>query len=209
MSGSAPLAFPDGRRFAFTIIDDTDVATVSNVAPVYRYLAELGMRVTKTVWPVSCPEGSPDFGTSETLDNEAYLAFVRDLAAQGFEIAFHGATMESSPRERTRRALQRFGDCFGAPPRVHANHAYNRENLYWGTARLDDSVVRHFYRLTNGKPRDHYQGSEPQSPWWWGDLAQASLTYVRNLTFGELNLRHVNPSMPYHDPRRPLVPWWF
>jgi len=32
---------------------------------------------------------------------------------------------------------------------------------------------------------------------------------VRNLTFQELNVLRVNPSMPYRDPRRPLVPWWF
>ena len=31
-------SFPDGAKYAFTIIDDTDVATVANVLPVYRQL---------------------------------------------------------------------------------------------------------------------------------------------------------------------------
>ena len=35
------------------------------------------------------------------------------------------------------------------------------------------------------------------------------IEYVRNLTFSEINLLRVNPSMPYRDPTRPYVRWWF
>ena len=125
--------FPGGARFAFTVIDDTDVATVDNVLPIYRLLESLGMRTTKTVWPVRCEEGSRNFSLSETMDDPHYHAFVVDLHARGFEIAFHGATMETSTRERTARALDRFRGVFGAPPRVHANHSFNRDNLYWAS----------------------------------------------------------------------------
>lgn len=204
-----PGRYPGGRRFAFTIMDDTDVATVANVGPVYRLLDQLGMRTTKTVWPFACPEGSRDFSSSETLEDPHYLEFVQGLAARGFEIAHHGATMESSPRERTSRSLERFRQLFGAWPRVYANHAYNQENLYWGTARLDDPVLRLLYRRINGRPEGYYQGHVPDSPWWWGDLAEQRLTYVRNLTFADTNLLRVNPSMPYRDPKRALAPWWF
>ena len=76
------MDFPGGQRFAFTVLDDTDVASVDNVAPVYRLLEDLGMRATKTVWPLACPEGSPRFDTSQTLEDEAYLAFARGAAAQ-------------------------------------------------------------------------------------------------------------------------------
>ena len=100
------LTFPAGRRFAFTIMDDTDVATLANVGPVYRLLDQLGFRTTKTVWPVGCPEGSANFSSSETLEDPAYLAFVLDLQSRGFEVAYHGATRESSTRERTERALR-------------------------------------------------------------------------------------------------------
>lgn len=202
------LTFPHGRRFAFTIMDDTDVATLANVGPVYQLLDELGFRTTKTVWPVGCPEGSPDFGSSETLDDARYLEFVLDLKARGFEIAYHGATMESSRRERTERALARFRELFGGPPRVYANHAYNRENLYWGVERLDDPVLRAAYARLEGRPVGHYQGQVPNTAWWWGDLAR-DLTYARNLTFSDINVLRVNPTLPYKDPRRPAVPWWF
>jgi hypothetical protein len=200
--------FPGGKRFAFTVIDDTDVATVDNVAPLYALLQRLGMRTTKTVWPLSCPEGSPDFSSSQTLEDPEYLDFARDLQRRGFEIASHGATMESSDRARTLRGLERMRDVFGQYPAVHANHSNNRENLYWGSARVDDAVVRRIYRLGLHGP-DTFQGHVETSRYWWGDVARERVRYVRNLTFETLDISRINPTMPYADPRRPFVNWWF
>jgi len=92
---------------------------------------------------------------------------------------------------------------------VHVNHSYNRENIYWGAARIDDPVLASVYGRVNGRPRGYYEGHRPESPYWWGDLCQEHVTYVRNLTFDEPNVARINPSMPYHDPSRPLVRWWF
>lgn len=201
--------FPGGKRFAFTIIDDTDVATVENVGPVYRLLEELGMRTTKTVWPVGCPEGSRDFSSSQTLDDPEYLDFVLWLRDRGFEVTWHGATMESSPRERTLEALERFRRAFGSYPRVHANHSLNRENVYWGADRVDQPLLRAVVQRTVPTPAGYYQGHVEGSPFWWGDACAEHFEYVRNLTFDEVNLARINPSMPYRDPARPLVRWWF
>jgi hypothetical protein len=201
--------FPGGARFAFTIMDDTDDATLENVAPIYRLLESLGMRTTKTVWPVACEEGSPDFASATTLDDAPYRAFVVDLQHRGFEIAFHGATMESSLRERTIRGLDTFAATFGGPPRVHANHSHNRDNLYWGVDRIDDPIVRGLYNAALRQSRDFYQGHVPNSPFWWGDLCAAQIEYVRNLTFADVNLLRVNPSMPYRDDKRAWGKLWF
>jgi hypothetical protein len=206
------LAFPHGKRFAFTVIDDTDVATVQNVAPVYALLERLGMRATKTVWTMPCTEGSRNFSTSQTLEEAEYRAFVVDLQRRGFEIASHGATMESSTRERTAAGLERFRAVFGAYPRVHANHAGNRENLYWGAARVDAPLLKRLLRTMSGT--SYYQGEFEGSPYWWGDLCARSMTYVRNLTFAEINLLRVNPTMPYRAFQERLEalarrPGWF
>lgn len=200
-------AFPHGKRFAFTVIDDTDVATVQNIAPVYALLEHLGMRATKTIWTMPCAEGSTNFSSSQTLEETEYLAFVVDLQRRGFEIASHGATMESSTRERTAAGLERFRAVLGAYPRVHANHGMNRENLYWGAARVDAPLLKRLLQSTSGT--SYYQGDVEGSPYWWGDLCQRHITYVRNLTFAEINLLRVNPTMPYRDPSRPMVRWWF
>jgi hypothetical protein len=190
-------------------MDDTDDATVENVRPIYRLLESLGMPTTKTVWPVLCEEGSANFWAGKTLDDPEYRDFVVDLQRRGFEIAFHGATKESSFRERTIRALTRFTEIFGGPPRVHANHSFNRENLYWGLDRIDDPILRLIYSVAIGQDRDFYQGHVPGSPFWWGDLAATQIEYVRNLTFNAINLRRTNPSMPYRDDRRQCAAWFF
>lgn len=202
-------SYPGGKQFAFSIIDDTDVATVENVGPVYRLLDELGLGATKTAWPLSCPEGSDNFGRSQTLEDPEYRDFVLDLERRGFEIGWHGATMESSERERTERGLERFRELFGAYPRVGANHSYNRESLYWGVHRIDAPILKSVYSWRSDRDGDFFCGHREESPYWWGDLCRERLTYYRNLTFTSLNLAEINPSMPYHDPDRPAVPWWF
>ena len=201
--------FPGGKRFAFTVMDDTDVATVENVRPIYQLLRELGMRTTKTVWPLRCAEGSRNFSTSETLEDPAYRDFVIGLRDQGFEIAWHGATMESSSRERTIAGLEKFREIIGYYPRVHANHSFNRENLYWGSARIDQPLLRSLVQRAVPTPADFYQGHVESSQYWWGDRCVEHIEYVRNLTYDDVNLARVNPSMPYHDLSRPIVRWWF
>lgn len=203
------LEFPDGKRFAFTIIDDTDVATVDNVRPIYALLKECGLRTTKTVWPLSWNGGWSSFESSETLEVPHYLDFVRYLSTCGFEIASHGATMESSGRRTTLKAIEQFSSLLGRVPRVYANHSLNRENLYWGLGRIDSPILKQIYRPFLRTGDDHYQGHVPGSDWWWGDLCQSHHVYVRNLTFNNLNVLRANPSMPYFDATRPYVNWWF
>jgi hypothetical protein len=35
------------------------------------------------------------------------------------------------------------------------------------------------------------------------------VTYVRNFVFGDIDTLHACPFMPYHDPSRPYVNYWF
>src|SRR5437899_2238785 len=49
-------SWPEGKDFAFTIIDDTDNATLARIRPIYELLSELGLRTTKTVWVYPAPE---------------------------------------------------------------------------------------------------------------------------------------------------------
>jgi hypothetical protein len=200
---------PPGKRFAFTIVDDTDVATVENVAPVYRLLRELGMRATKTLWPHACPEGSRDFDTSATLEDADYKEFLLQLQRDGFELTWHCATMETSERPRTLAALERFHDVFGSYPRIHVNHSVNRENIYWGPDRVDDPLIRWFAARSARTPPHWFQGHVEGSPHWWGDVCSQHIEYTRNLTFSGINTTARNPSMPYRDPARPLSRYWF
>lgn len=202
------MQFPEGKRFAFSILDDTDDSTVDNSRPVYDLLHELGLRTTKTVWTAACPEGSRLFFAGQTLQNPAYLEFVHQLRERGFEIAWHCATMEGSKRPRTVEALEFFRREFGAYPRLHCNHGQNRENLYWGAKRYRNPLFRQLVRLAS-RTADWFSGEDEDSPYFWGDLCRKHFRYVRNFTFPELNACHFDRYMPYHLDDRPYVNYWF
>jgi hypothetical protein len=202
--------FPDDRQFVFTILDDTDDATVENVQPVYDLLTELGFRTTKTVWPLDCPEGSPHYYAAQTLADEDYLLFVRDLLGKGFEAACHGATMESSTRDRTERGLRIFSELLGVQPKIYCNHGQNLENIYWGSNRYQAPLIRMpvamMERLLD-KPR--YAGHVPGSPYFWGDLCRRQFRFVRNFAFSTLNNGSIPPCGPYRLASTPWVQNWF
>jgi hypothetical protein len=205
---SPGFRFPGGKAFAFSIFDDTDVATLKSVKPLYDLLAALGMRTTKTVWPLRY-EGPSPFTGSQTLEDDDYAEYMRSLAARGFEIAFHGARMESSERAETVRALEFFRDTLGSFPRSYAGHSMNRENLYWGAARFRSGALRRLYDALSGEPADWFQGHVDESPWFWGDVCQRHLSYVRGFTFDAVDLWSVTPHVCYEDPRTPWVRNWF
>jgi hypothetical protein len=201
----SPVAWPVGKRFAFSIVDDTDRSTVENTKPVYDLLREHGILTTKTVWPLSPTECGAIFG-GDSLEHRDYRDWVVALKASGFEIGFHGAADQSSTRQRTIQALQYFRHVFGEYPSIHTTHSGQQEALYWGAGRFD-APVRWIYHLAR---QEHgagvYSGAVENSPYFWADWAPK---YVRNFVFHDINTLKMDPLMPYHDPRRPLVQNWF
>jgi hypothetical protein len=199
-------SFPGNKKFAFSILDDTDLSTVETAAPMYRLLTELGMRTTKSVWPLASVAEGKYGGCS--LQDKDYLDFVLELRDAGFEIALHGMRNHHSSRALVEEGLVEFRRLIGHDPRVHANHSRNRDNLYWGPARF--RLLKPFYALTScftGKRG--FEGHRADSEFFWGDLCRERLDYLRNFTFHEVNLDRVNPTMPYHDKAKPFVKYWF
>jgi hypothetical protein len=205
---SAPV-WPDGRRFAFSIFDDTDATTLATGRPVYDLLTDLGLLVTKSVWPLG-PERLQTVGGSSCAEPD-YLAWVLELQAAGHEIGYHHASDHSSERARTIAALDRFRDLFGHDPRVGADHAGNRESLDAGAARLSGWRRRVYHRVARLRQPDRppFLGAVPGSPWFWGDVCRERITYWRGLTFARTDLCDVGVPFPYHDPSRPYVNRWF
>jgi len=198
--------FPNNKRFAFTILDDTDLSTVENISPVYRLLAEIGMRTTKSVWPLASVRNGRQGGSS--LQEADYLKLILDLKTLGFEISLHNVRNYDSTREVVKEGLEKFRELIGRYPRVQANHSTNRENIYWGAARFNR--LRLLYRAGTALKDGHiFEGHNPGTPYFWGDLCREKVDYVRNFVFREINLERINPTMPYHDPSRPFVNYWF
>ena len=82
-----------------------------------------------------------------------------------------------------------------------------------GGVRVCQDVQRLIYDLLHLKLNRHnggvFQGHVEASPLFWGDLCREKIRYVRNFTFGDINTLKVCPAMPYHDPDRPYVNYWF
>ncbi len=198
--------FPDNKKFAFTIFDDTDLSTVENIQPVYRLLAELGMRTTKSVWPLASVSEGKFSGSS--LQDPEYLALMLQLRDLGFEIALHNVRNHHATRDMVRQGLEEFRRLIGYYPVVHANHSRNAENVYWGAARFRS--LKPFYAIGSSITGARtFTGHHAESDCFWGDLCQEHIKYVRNFVFREINLDRVNPSMPYHESGKPLVNYWF
>src|SRR5262245_25767412 len=133
----APVTWPDGKAFAFTVFDDPDSQTDEGGRRVYDFLGDLGFRTTRGVWPG--PTVREPNSPGETCENREYLRYTQRLQAAGFEIGFHHTTKHSSTRGETAVGLDRFREFFGHDPRSMANH-YNAEAIYWGRARLTRPV---------------------------------------------------------------------
>ena len=204
---STRIRWPDGNDFAFTIFDDTDLQIVDNVRPVYEFLANIGLRTTKSVWPLR--GGHTPCNGGSTCEDPEYLQCVLGLQAQGFEIGLHNVTYHTSPRQDTMRGIERFRDLFGHYPYSMANHTGCYEDIYWGNYRLTGAHEVLYNLLHRNKYKGVFQGHIESSPLFWGDVCKARIKYVRNFVSGDINTLNLCPFMPYRDPMRPYVNNWF
>ncbi len=202
-----PPPFPDGKKFAFTICDDTDESTLEEIRPVYDFLDSLGLHTTKTVWvlPTNAPEFGANFG--ETLRDTAYARYILELRDRGFEIASHGTRGGNATRDEILSAMEEFRDLIGYYPRIHINHFRNKDDLYWGKDRLTIGLFRAIYEQI--KPDDNYFGHRPDSDYFWGDFVSEHVSYVVGFSFRETNILKANPMIPYFDPQKSYVKRWF
>ena len=202
------MIWPANKSFAFTIVDDTDQSKLPEIKSVYDFLAENGFRTTKTVWPLR-PQGKPITG-GQSLEDPEYLDWVKSLRQTGFEIALHGVSDESSSRERVVEGLNRMENLLGGNPEMHVNHVGQKEGMYWGSARFDQPV-RKLYEayLRVRRQNPHYSGHVKESPHFWGDQCRERIRFVRNMVWSDVNTLNMDPLMPYHDPRRPYVRYWY
>ncbi|HCA67043.1 MAG: hypothetical protein A2249_00190 [Candidatus Jacksonbacteria bacterium RIFOXYA2_FULL_44_7] len=205
------LSFPHGKKFAFSIFDDTDDAIVETVQPIYDLLYKLNIKTTKSVWVFRPKEPKNIWRETETLEDSKYLTFIKTLHDRGFEIALHNVSADPNERKTSLAGLEKFRDWLGFYPTSHCNHVtYNthqNDALYWGYERISNPFLRQLFKRTrfNSDSKGHDSGSK----FFWGDIAARSVRYVRNLTFNDINTLKINPSLPYHEPQKPYVPFWF
>lgn len=198
--------FPNGKRFAFSIVDDTDQATLDRVRPLYDVLYRAGLRTTKTIWTLHAGDEPIPTNQGASLHDSDYRDWVVDLQRKGFEIGLHGVRGGSSTRELVKAGLDEFKRALGTDPRLHVNHALNRENLYWGSHRWTFAPYKWLFEFS--RPFE-FGGHVPGSPYFWGDLARERIKYVRRNTFSGINVLRESPWTPYRVSEMPYVNYWF
>ena len=202
------ISWPEGRAFAFTIFDDPDSQTFEAGKEIYTFLKDCGFRTTKGVWPSGAVRTPSDHGIT-CGSNPQYVSWLQELQAGGFEIALHNVTSHTSYREEVQQGLDHFAAYFGHHPRSMANHYFCEDALYWGEERVTGFNRLLYNALTLARNRNISHGHEKGHPCFWGDLCKERIRYVRNFVFASLNTLKACPLMPYHDPLRPCVNYWF
>ena len=190
---SRKIIWPQNADFAFTVVDDTDGATVENIKPVYDYLYSKGIITTKTCW-VFPPRS--DAYTGECLADENYREFLKDLKSKGFELGFHNAGSGGFKREETLEALEIFRDTFGEYPKMHINHSNNIENIYWGSKRFSP-IISKIYSIFRKQIKS--LGTDESSEYFWGDASKKHFKYIRNRTFNNVNTLKADPRLVYPE----------
>lgn len=201
------IAWPGGKTFALTIFDDPDSQTLEAGREVYSLLADLGFRTTKGIWPIRGESTPSDHGG--TCADPEYRAWAQDLAHAGFEIGFHNATSHTCAREEILRGLDEFAGLFGCYPKTMAQHYFCDEGIYWGDQRVTGLNRLTYNILTRWKNHNKFHGDTEGHPLYWADICHERIRYVRNFVFGDINTLKACPYMPYHDPDRPAVNYWY
>jgi hypothetical protein len=201
------VEWPDGKDFAFSIFDDTDLATLERLTPVYQLLRDINVRTTKSVWALA-GEGTPRVGGLSS-DDPAYRAWTLGLQEQGFEIGSHGATYATSPRDKVVASLDQFHEIYGHDPLTLANHTGCAESIYWGPGRVSGFQRIAYNLMTRFERATYFRGHVEGDPLFWGDICRDRIKYVRNFTYSDIDTLAACPIMPYHDPERPYVNAWF
>jgi hypothetical protein len=201
------VQWPGGKKFAFTVFDDADAHIDHEVQNLYRFLKDLGMRTTKSVWP-NKGTGEPICG-GLTCEDPGYLDWIYQLREDGFEIGYHLATYHSSTRSDSISALDKFKHWFGDNPTTMSNHALCKDTIYWGPSRLTNPLNRGIYHVLNLHKDKIFLGHDEASEYFWGDLCRDRIKYVRNFTFRDSNTLKACPFMPYHDPSKKYVDQWY
>jgi hypothetical protein len=128
-----PIFWPERPHFAFNIFDNPNGQTLETSRLVYGFLADLGFRTTIAVWPLGARR-EPNSG-GETCANPLYADHLRSLAARGFEIAWHGATLHTSLRPETLEGLEPVPRSVWRRSHVHGESLQRRSHLLGAGAR--------------------------------------------------------------------------
>lgn len=207
--------WPHNKKFAFTVIDDTDNSTLDNAPIIYDYLISKGIYTTKSVWVRNGEEGNVYSSVNgDTLSNHLYFNWVKDIQSKGIEICLHSMSWSSSKREDVLEGFDFFEKNIGkSQVLVQHNDIKENESIYWGSKRLVFPLNIFFEIMAYFNPKgvhsNIYQGEIESSMYFWGDICKEKVRYVRNFVFPEINLFRITKKILHVRKSTKYVNRWF
>lgn len=203
------VQWPENKKFAFTIFDDTDYSTIQNTKPVYDLLQKLNIKTTKSCWVFSPDVNIKALHDGSSLEDKDYREWLLEMQTNGFEIALHNVSSGSSKREKIISGINEFIEIFKYDSIIFANHAGTRDSIYWASSRLS-GVSKLIYKLLTRNIKDNlFVGHILSSEYYWADYLQNHVKYIRNFTFKEINTLKACPQIPYRNSMTPMANYWF
>lgn len=206
--------WPSPYRCAFGITDDPDASTLHTARTIYDFCETHGVYPTRGTWVLNprrtcglVNREEPDQGV--TLEDPAYAAWCRSLIERGFEVGLHGVSSGDNTREDVAEGLEAFREKLGVDPRIIFFHSHNAEHLYWGLSFTSNRLQRWLVRMLVPHKSERYEGHDPASPYFCGDISFETFRYTRMFRTICVNTLAKNPSMPYHLYDKPYVRHWF
>lgn len=200
------IYIPKEFDFAFIIVDDTDCAILPDIAEVYSLLAKNGIRSTKTVWSFPPKDEPKNYGGS--LSDLDYSEWINNLSEKGFEIGLHNVGSGSFKRREIKQGLNRFHQVLGYNPKIHVNHSYNPDNIYSGDKRFGkffQVLIRIIYPNYKG-----FDGENPRSAHFWGDLHKKYIKYSRNIELPSLDISKYFNQLPFiYKNKKKYSNYWY
>lgn len=195
----------------FCISDDPDASTLMQTRAVYDFLLSKSFVTTKAVW-VFEPEtrcGVPAIPDSAlrgiALADQNFASYCTELHKNGFELCLHGASAGNNTRARTQNAFLILAEKYGTSD-TFICHSKNADNIYWEDKTTSLFPFKPLLALYS---KHTCSGEIPTSPFYWGDVCSSKINQIRLYKTRCCNTLKRNPSMPYYDPRKPLVNGWF
>src|SRR5258708_39252105 len=103
-TGHVGTGWPGGKQFAFTVFDDPDAQSVEGGKRVYGFLADLGFRTTRGVWPGAAVRPPNSGGAAcDALESRPHT---QQLPRARLEVAYHHPTTPSPTPDPTPPRLQ-------------------------------------------------------------------------------------------------------
>jgi len=81
--------------------------------------------------------------------------------------------------------------------------------LYWGADRYQTPWLRYLLSRLSSQGKEIFEGQSEGSDYFWGDLCEKHIEYVRGFTTTSLNLERFDPHTPYRLTDTPYVRFWF